>query len=219
MEWGNTVWSTQLHPFQSLLIDRQTERLQEGGQRSIECAYDLGVSVHITGIPQSSPQKETLLRCCVQSSINKELTQFKLTCIQYELPPSGVEDEMNSWPVAMTLHCRGMPAQGGGEGQREVEVPQDRGHCQLSAGDMETGRHGDSQRRRHVETETRAVHAILSPLLGFEKLSCFVSGDRLTHNMAYGALARGFEGLRFLSAKGLQGALKKAYATFIGKPN
>lgn len=80
-------------------------------------------------------------------------------------------------------------------------------------------RHGDRQRRRHVETETRAVHAILSPLLGFGKLSCFVSGDRLTHNMAYGALARGFEGLRFLSAKGLQGALKKAYATFIGKPN
>lgn len=25
-EWGNTVWSTQLHPFQSLLIDRQTPR-------------------------------------------------------------------------------------------------------------------------------------------------------------------------------------------------
>lgn len=70
-----------------------------------------------------------------------------------------------------------------------------------------------------METETRAVHAILSPLLGFGKLSSFVSGDRLTHNMAYGALARGFEGLRFLSAKGLQGALKKAYATFIGKPN
>lgn len=60
-----------------------------------------------------------------------------------------------------------------------------------------------------METETRAVHAILSPSLGFGKLSCFVSGDRLTHNMAYGALARGFEGLRFLSAKGLQGALKK----------
>lgn len=59
-EWGNTVWSTQLHPFQSLLIDRQTDRLQEGGHRSIECAYDLSVSVHITGIPQSSPQKETL---------------------------------------------------------------------------------------------------------------------------------------------------------------
>lgn len=63
-----------------IVFDRQTDTHQEGGQRSIECAYDLSVSVHITGIPQSSPQKETL-RYCVQSSINKELTQFKLTCI------------------------------------------------------------------------------------------------------------------------------------------
>lgn len=214
MEWGNTVWSTQLHPFQSLLIDRQTERLQEGGQRSIECAYDLSVSVHITGIPQSSPQKETLLRCCVQSSINKELTQFKLTCIQYELPPSGVEDEMNSWPAALTLHCRGMPAQGG-RVARGRGTPRQR---PLSAVSWRQ-RDRETWRQAETETETRAVHAILSPLLGFGKLSCFVSGDRLTHNMAYGALARGFEGLRFLSAKGLQGALKKAYATFIGKPN
>lgn len=65
-----------------IAFDRQTDReTSRRGQRSIECAYDLSVSVHITGIPQSSPQKETLLRCCVQSSINKELTQFKLTCI------------------------------------------------------------------------------------------------------------------------------------------
>lgn len=58
-----------------IAFDRQTDP-----KRSIECDYDLSVSVHITGIPQSSPQKETL-RYCVQSSINKELTQFKLTCI------------------------------------------------------------------------------------------------------------------------------------------
>lgn len=79
-------------------------------------------------------------------------------------------------------------------------------------------RHGDKEtwRQAETETETRAVHAILSPLLGFGKLSCFVSGDRLTHNMAYGALARGLEGLRFLSAKGLQGALKKHMPLLLG---
>lgn len=74
----------------------------------------------------------------------------------------------------------------------------------------------ETWRQAETETETRAVHAILSPLLGFGKLSCFVSGDRLTHNMAYGALARGFEGLRFLSAKGLQGALKKNMPLLLG---
>lgn len=87
--------------------------------------------------------------------------------------PSAIEDEVNSWTVAMTLHCQAMQEGKEGRERRERERGNPKAVGTVSC-QLETWRHGDMWRDMG---DTRGSRAILSPSLGiWETFSCYVSG-------------------------------------------
>lgn len=83
MEWGNTVWSTQLHPFQSLLIDRQTD-FKKGARDQSSVPMISAYQCTLLEYPKVAPKKRdpTTMLCTVINQQGADTIQIDLHLVR-----------------------------------------------------------------------------------------------------------------------------------------
>lgn len=190
---SSTVWSTRLHPFQSPLIDRETDRgtVPKTGARdqtSVLAVWSQRISAHYWNTP-SRPFSHQSTRGWHNSNWPASSTYDMVYGLVYPIRPVGRrrwnEFLDRGYDTSLPSYARGKR---GKRAERERGNPKAVGtvSCQL-----ETWRHGDMWRDMG---DTRGSRAILSPSLGiWETFSCYVSGPAwqitwLMRGAGYGVL-------------------------------